>query len=112
MSCPHRYRSRPKAREFAANVSQGLKTTVFQSLPENAEIMVAYEAYCICRLRQVATFTVAKKDKEVLKVIPFTQGLSFMPYPGSIDDQPYRLMIFFDKFIEGDAVGFNKNVSK
>lgn len=47
------------------------------------------------------------KGDTVLKILPYTDGLLFLPVDGGVLDQPHRLMTFFDYFESGEQEAFN-----
>ncbi len=47
------------------------------------------------------------KGDTTTKMIPYTDGLLFLPESGGLLDQPFRLMSFFDSFEAGEQEAFN-----
>lgn len=45
-------------------------------------------------------------------VLMYTNGLSTLPYSGGVDDQPVRLMTFFESFLSGDEHAFFNKMKK
>ena len=69
-------------------------------LAENPEIAKAYILYTSCRRRHliVATLSKGSSGDSVTRIIPYTDGLLFLPV---------RLMSFFDAFEAGEQEAFN-----
>jgi hypothetical protein len=66
------------------------------------ELMDAYAVYKMCVT--YVPFTLESKDTRTTKSFP--TGYSFLPYPGSLMDQPYRLMEYFSCFMNGEKAAF------
>lgn len=80
-----------------------------RALSENPDIAKAYVLYIACRRRTLIVASVPKgvKGDTVTKMIPYTDGLLFLPEAGGLLDQPVRLMSFFDSFEAGEQEAFN-----
>ncbi len=79
---------------------------------DNPDIFEAYELYTLCRSQVPYHHEYVKAGKTYATIIPFTTGLSFLPYPGSVMEQPEYLISLFDSFMDGDAHGFSERVNK
>lgn len=66
------------------------------------EIAVAFELYLECRLQQLANVEIPKGKSSSLRITTFTTGFGSLPNSGGMLDQPYRLMEFWSRFLEGD----------
>jgi hypothetical protein len=84
------------------------------ALSEYKEIARAYSLYTICRRRNLIVASVPKGNKgdTVMKMIPYTDGLNFLPHPGGVLDQPYRLLTFFSYFEDGEQEAFFKRLKQ
>jgi hypothetical protein len=80
-----------------------------RALAEHAEIAKAYVIYIACRRRNLIVANIPKgiKGDTTTKMIPYTDGLLFLPESGGLLDQPFRLMSFFDSFEAGEQEAFN-----
>lgn len=45
---------------------------------------------------------VGRDQKVIKKVVPFTVGFGSLPWAGGMLDQPYRMMEFFEMFLESE----------
>jgi len=100
----------PKAKDLAKNTALGLK--VDKRL--KAEIVQSFELYRLCRAQEMMIVEVNSPDgkRATKKFVAHTTGLSILPAPGGVLEQPYRLMEFFSHFIEGDRQATFLNISR
>jgi len=79
------------------------------SIEAYPEIADAFALYLLCREQHVVAYQKQKgKDTTVQKLVPFTMGLQNLPFEGGMLDQPHRLLTFFEMFMLGDRIAFNK----
>jgi len=99
---------RTKARLIAKNSVMGY--SVKTSLQNNPDIAHAYQTYLLCREQTVIVYSESKgKDKTVQKIRPYTTGFAVLPEAGGVNDQPHRLISFFEIFLNGEHEGFTQD---
>jgi hypothetical protein len=96
-------RKRPKARRLAEQIG---RYKVDNLVKENPEIARAYELYTVCRAQQMVTHDVMKGGKQLTRTEPYPVGYNVLPEEGGVLDQPQRLMVFFEEFMNGERRSF------
>lgn len=74
---------------------------------------MAYSVYKLCRTQ--AMFKMEKstgKNKSKVVVVPWTTGLHSLPEQGGMLDQSFRMMLFFEQFIDGDRQAAMNRLNK
>jgi hypothetical protein len=84
------------------------------TLDKFPEIAEAWVSYTQCRKQEIVrvekTKGSGKSQTTEIHLIPRTNGYNVLPWEGGLLDQPYRLMIFFDAFQDGEAEAFASKV--
>lgn len=83
------------------------------TLDKYPEIAEAWVSYTQCRKQEIVRVEKAKggaKGVTEVHLIPRTNGYNVLPWEGGLLDQPYRLMVFFDAFQDGEAEAFASKV--
>lgn len=57
----------------------------------------------------VVAYQTSKGKETIQKVSAYPQGLAILPCEGGLLDQPHRLMMFFEEFLDGERLAFSRN---
>lgn len=66
------------------------------------EIATAHDLYLDGRSQQLVSVEIPKGKGSSLRIVSYTTGFGSLPNAGGLLDQPYRLMEFWSRFLEGD----------
>lgn len=78
----------------------------------NPALARSFDLYRECRNQILFSITVQSGKDSKVKITPYTTGFAVLPEPGSMLDQPHRLMAFFELFKEGDHLGTLLNLNR
>jgi hypothetical protein len=92
------------ARRLASETGKFNIENFLKTVPK--EILEAYEDFRVCRQLQMVTHSVTRAGKEYQRTEPYSIGYTFLPFPGSVEDQPVRLMQFFEEFMNAERRNF------
>lgn len=81
------------------------------SLSKFPEIATAYALYQTCRNQVIFEYEFERNKKPMRLILHYTTGLTVLPYAGGVEDQPERLMTFFEEFLAGDELGFYQRMN-
>lgn len=96
------------------NLARGLDQS--QALKRDPDIAEALSIYRECRSFMLfETESVRGSGKQQMvskKIVPFPTGYGVLPYEGGIMDQPHKLMIYFDIFLNAERKAVFDNLKK